>query len=110
MLCTSATITTIDDVSAGFRSSLTIGSDGLALISYSDRANNNLKVAHCSNVACTSVVKTTVNSTADQVGYDTSITIGVDGLGIISYYNTTKDDLEVLHCSNTLCTPHVRRR
>ncbi len=38
------------------------------------------------------------------VGYDTSIAIGADGLGLISYYNATNDDLKIAHCSNTACS------
>ena len=42
--------------------------------------NNSLKVAHCSNIACTSATTATLDS-AGQVGVSTSVTIGVDGLG-----------------------------
>jgi hypothetical protein len=34
---------------------VTIGADGLGLISYLDSSNSDLKVAHCSNVTCTGV-------------------------------------------------------
>ena len=34
---------------------------------------------------------------------DTSIAIGTDGLGLISYYDGTNGDLKVAHCSNSLC-------
>jgi hypothetical protein len=68
-----------------------------------------LKVAHCSDAACTSAITTTVDSTG-KVGYYTSITVGVDGLPIISYMDNSNDDLKLTHCSNTLCTPYVRRR
>jgi hypothetical protein len=40
----------------------------------------------------------------------TSITIGVDGLPIISYYDNTNLDLKVAKCSNALCAPYFRRR
>ncbi len=36
-----------------------------------------------------------------------SITIGVDGLGLISYYDTVTDDLKVNHCSNLACSPRI---
>ena len=99
-----STLTTLD--SAGFLgaySSVTIGADGLGLISYYDSTNQNLKVAHCSNVACTSATITTLDSAGD-VGVYTSITIGADGLGLISYYDQSNSDLKVAHCSNTACT------
>ena len=34
--------------------SVTVGADGLPFISYRDTTNTDLKVAHCSNVSCTS--------------------------------------------------------
>jgi len=36
----------------GYYTSITIGSDGLGLISYYDYGNGHLKVVHCGNVAC----------------------------------------------------------
>lgn len=52
---------------------------------------------------------TTLDS-AGWVGQRTSITIGADGLGLISYFDRTNLDLKVAHCSNTLCVPFHRRR
>jgi hypothetical protein len=37
----------------------------------------------------------------------TSITTGADGLGLISYYDFTNEDLKVAHCDNTFCSPFV---
>ncbi|HKQ36060.1 MAG TPA: hypothetical protein VJT11_12205, partial [Nitrospiraceae bacterium] len=105
-----ATLTTVDSTgSVGQYSSVTIGADGLALISYYDETNGDLKVAHCSNVACTAATLTTVDSTG-SVGQHTSVTIGADGLALISYYDQTNGDLKVAHCSNLLCVPYHRRR
>jgi hypothetical protein len=52
---------------------------------------------------------TTLDSTGN-VGLYTSITIGTDGPRLISYQDGENGDLKVAHCSNTLCTPNVRRR
>ncbi|MBT7832870.1 MAG: hypothetical protein HN667_04420, partial [Chloroflexi bacterium] len=95
----------------GVESSITIGADGLALISYRywNLANNDLKVAHCSNTACTSSTTSTIDSDG-SVGTDTSITIGADGLGLISYNDWFNDDLKVAHCDNAFCSPYFRRR
>ena len=43
----------------------------------------------------------------DVVDY---ITIGTDGLPLISYYDATSANLKVTHCSNTFCVPYFRRR
>ena len=66
-------------------------------------------MAHCLNVTCTAATVSTLDSVGD-VGYDTSITIGTDGLGLISYRDGTNFDLKVAHCSNLACLPHIRRR
>jgi hypothetical protein len=97
-------ITTLDTAGAvGSGTSITTGSDGLGLISYYDLTNTDLKLAHCSNIACTSATLTTLDST-NNVGLKSSITIGPDGLGLISYYDDTNDDLKVAHCNDTICS------
>jgi len=46
-------LTTLDGSgNVGRFSSVIIGTDGLALISYYDATNGDLKVAHCSNLFC----------------------------------------------------------
>ena len=115
--CSSATLTTLDsewrDINntgdLGNYSSVTIGADGLGLISYYDATNADLKVAHCSDAACSSATTITLDSDED-VGMYTSVTIGADGLGLISYYDATHGDLKVAHCANRFCTPNFRRR
>ena len=99
--CTSATFSTLDsDGNVGLNPSLTIGADGLGLISYGDLSTEGIKVAHCSNVPCTAATITPLDTNASS----TSITIGADGLGLISYRDSSADDLKVAHCSNVLCT------
>lgn len=101
-------LTTLDGPgNVGQYTSVTIGADGLGLISYRDLTNRNLKVAHCSNRACTSAALTTLDSTGD-VGQDTSVTIAADGLGLISYYDATNANLKLAHCSDRSCVPHHR--
>ncbi|MBT5893044.1 MAG: hypothetical protein HOH57_04505, partial [Chloroflexi bacterium] len=117
--CTSATISTLDsDGSVGTDTSITIGADGLGLISYYDFTNTALKVAHCSNTMCTLATTSTIDS--DRIsfsgwGYNTSITIGADGLPLISYIQLKEigvadGNLKVAHCDNAFCSPYFRRR
>jgi len=87
----------------GYFTSVTIGTDGLALISYFDGLFADLKVAHCMNLACSSAMPTTLDSTGG-VGSYTSIAVGADGLGLISYFDSFNDDLKVAHCSNVACS------
>jgi cell shape-determining protein MreC len=96
--------TTLDSAgNVGGSSAITVGSDGLGLISYYDHTNNNLKVAHCNDVACTSATVSTIDGTGD-VGAFISITVGSDGLGLIGYYDGANDDLKVAHCNDVACT------
>ena len=88
---------------ASARPAMTIGPDGFALISYEDTTANDLKVAHCTDAACTAFTSATLDSTG-VVGSYPSIAIGTDGLGLISYYDTTNGDLKVAHCSNAACS------
>jgi hypothetical protein len=111
--CTSSAVRTLDTGGSdevGISTSVTIGADGLGLISYYDQTNENLKVAHCNDVGCTGAMVRTVENTTDDVGWDSSVTIGSDGLGLISYYDYTNGDLKVAHCVNAFCTPYFRRR
>jgi hypothetical protein len=102
MLCNSGNISTVVD-SIGWNTSITLGADGLGLISYHASHNGALQILHCGNVLCNSGnITTTVDSSGD-VGRDSSITIGADGLGLVSYWDFYNRDLKVLHCGNTLC-------
>ena len=83
--------------------SIELGSDGRALISYYDGQNGDLKVAHCRNVVCRGAKLTVVDQGGD-VGRWNSVAIGADGLGLISYYDATNADLKVAHCQNVACS------
>ncbi len=100
------TISTVDDPptnSVGSHTSIAIGTDGLPIISYQDNSAANLKVAHCSDVACAGATTTTVDDSAATVGSSTSLAIGVDGLPVISYVDLTNDTLKVAHCNDLAC-------
>ncbi len=112
--CTTVTTTDIDTVGdVGWWSSIKIGSDGLPLISYVHQRTpvpvaftEDLKVAHCHDVACTSATITTLDSAA-RVNDVTSLSIGGDGLGLIAYQDTTSSTgtkMKVAHCLNIACT------
>jgi Calx-beta domain/Domain of unknown function DUF11 len=98
----SHTITTVDSGGVGQHTSVVYGTDGLALISYYDVINGDLKVAHCNDVACTTSTKATLDSTGD-IGRFTSIAIGANGLGVISYLDVTNARLKVARCNDAAC-------
>lgn len=96
--------------SNGMYSSITIGADGNPIISYLDSTNSDLKVVKCGNSSCSSgnFIRT-VDSTGN-VGAYTSITIGTDGLPVVSYYDSSSLDLKVVKCSNPFCVSNWSRR
>lgn len=96
-----ATLDSVGDV--GIQTSVTVGTDGLGLISYGDFTNGDLRVAQCEDVDCTSAATQTLDN-AGIVGASTSVTIGADRLGLISYFGETNGDLKVAHCENVACT------
>jgi len=96
----------------GEHTSITIGVDGLPIISYYDATKTALKVAHCNDVACTSATTTTLagsSSVSNDKGEYSSITIGSDGLPIISFYDAGQDELEIAKCHNIACTSSTIR-
>lgn len=111
--CTAITTNDIDTVGdVGRWSSIKIGSDGLPLISYLTERDatfnwtQDLKVAHCNDIACTSATVTTFDSVA-KIDDVTSLAIGGDGFGLIAYQETvssTSTRMKVAHCLNIACT------
>jgi hypothetical protein len=89
----------------GMHPSIAIGADGYPVISYYDATNGDLKVTKCGDASCipASASLRTLDSTGN-VGMDTSITIGVDGYPIISYYDATNARLKVAHCGDVSCS------
>jgi hypothetical protein len=86
--------------------SVTIGVDGLGLISYNDFVDGKLKVAHCDDAVCSSATVSNLDSVGlTGVGFvrsNTSVAVGADGLGLIAYSDFAAG-LKVAHCTNSLC-------
>ena len=111
--CTGASsLATVDSTGdVGQYTSITLGADELPVISYYDFTNSALKLAKCTNAACNNsiIIRNTVDNVG-TVGQFTSITLGADGLPIISYYDQTNGYLKVAKCTSANCVPFVRRR
>jgi hypothetical protein len=56
------------------------------------------------NIYCSGPLQDPVTiETSPFITYPASITIGGDGLGVISYYDATNADLKVAHCGDSQC-------
>jgi hypothetical protein len=100
-----ATQVTLEPTTVGGSPSIAIGLDGLPLLSYSGNStatSADLVVAHCVNVFCTAITKTSVH-TGTVTGWFTSTAIGGDGLGVVSYHDQTNRNVEVAHCADLTC-------
>lgn len=109
--CLSADIHTLltgGAISQEGSTSIAIGSDGLGLISFfdpnvSDQALD-LKVAHCNDLQCSAADIYMIDNTASTVGKYSAITIGTDGLGLISYLDSSNSTLKAAHCNDIPCS------
>lgn len=96
-----------DPAALGGRNSVTFGADGLPLITYGK--GNGLYLVHCTTATCGSGgagVPTLIESGFD-VGAS-SVRVGDDGLGIISYHDRTAAVLRAAHCGNVACTTSTK--
>ncbi len=97
--------TTVDSAGdVGRDTSLALGSDGFARISYCDYDNEDLKFVQCTNDDCSTKNITTVDSAGD-VGEYTSLAISPDdGYARISYYDLSNSALKFVQCTNDDCS------
>ena len=102
------TVTTVDNsaMNVGNYTSLTIGTDGLPIISYLQYDGNKLRVLKCGNAACSTGNTITIVDDAYAVGYDSAITIAPDGLPVIAYRNGNSENLLFVKCGNRSCSGH----
>ncbi|MBI2122463.1 MAG: hypothetical protein HYT98_05120 [Candidatus Sungbacteria bacterium] len=90
----------------GTYTSLVLGSDGFARISYVDETNGDLKFVRCLDALCSAKNISAVD-TGGVIGEVTSLTLGSDGFGRISYYHDGNDDLKFARCLNADCSSAV---
>ena len=105
--CTSGRNHTLDFDSGGnvgTYNSIAIGADGLPVIAYRDNARHGLRVLKCGTVECsnaTVTARTTVD--AGNLGFHAGIAIDGDSMPVISYYNSSTEDLKLARCITPDC-------
>jgi predicted regulator of Ras-like GTPase activity (Roadblock/LC7/MglB family) len=90
---------------------LAIGADGLPVIAFRDNsAGSAVKVAKCANAACSGASAIATLDTNSTIFADISMTIGADGLPVVSYHDNSIFRQKVVKCANAFCSPFFRRR
>jgi hypothetical protein len=108
--CTSVSLNTIDASSfGGVSPSLAMGTDGLPLISYATGESNSsviaLKMAHCTRPDCLFSTLTTMGGTGHFTELPTSLTLGPDGLGLLTFYDSLSSGTWIIgHCLDFDCS------
>jgi hypothetical protein len=108
--CSASNVRTIIDAAqdGGWYSSIAIGADGFAVVSYHDtRSPGTLKFVKCGNATCSTSVNRII-STVDggdgaNVGTYSALAMPADGLPVISYRDSTNGTLKIVKCSNAAC-------
>ena len=103
--CSSATLTKIGPTAVDIgATSIAIGVDGLPIIAFYDIRAGDLWTIHCANITCTSATSSTKLQSSGDTGDSASITIGLDGMPIIAYVDSTNFSNYVDRCTNMSCT------
>ncbi|BCB78906.1 hypothetical protein GCM10022251_43770 [Phytohabitans flavus] len=107
--CAVSTKVTVDaSGTAGSEPSITVGRDGLAIITHErNDPDRKVVVSHCVNVLCTATTNSVLDTTG-TVGGTPSITIGADGFPVVAYAHGTGPSLRVARCENLACTAATR--
>jgi hypothetical protein len=80
----------------------TIGS-GLPIMSYFDVANSALKVAQCSDAACTGPARISVLDDSGSVGTRRTMLIDSNGLPRIVYQDLSASRVKIVQCATRSC-------
>lgn len=96
-------LTTVDEPQAA-HGAMTIGANGLPIISYYEIVNDDLELYYCTNPSCSSGFVRGLDTSADDVGDGSSIAIADDDRPVVAFYDKTHGWLNVRKCGDSSCT------
>ena len=100
------TLAAVDSTgNVGLHTSLQLNSADRAVISYYDGTNTRLKLAVCTNDACTTRTRTVVDT--GSLGTYTSLQLASGDLPVISYHDSAAGSLKLVRCLDTTCSASV---
>jgi hypothetical protein len=91
--------------------SMVLDAKGNPVVSYYDSSNGKLKILHCDDPNCagdeTGNIATPTDA-AGNVGLFTSLVLDAAGNPVVSYYDFSNGNLNILHCENHTCSDKKR--
>jgi hypothetical protein len=94
--CAAATTVTLDGTpDAGRFASMTVGEDGIPVVSYYDAVAQNLKVVRCTTQLCSAATTPTVVVSDGDVGSNSALAMGLDGVPVIVFHDVTNAAIKV---------------
>jgi len=102
---TGRVITSVDTTGdVGQNTSIALGTDGFARISYYDATNVSLKFVQCTDAACSSGHRNITFVDNGNTGRYSTIAMGTDGFARIGYFDGANAWLKYVKCTNAACT------
>ncbi len=103
--CTSATSQVVDAGNGvGQGVFVTLGDDGLPLMSYREGSKDAAKLARCNDADCTTASIQTLESGTTINQQSVPVVVGIDGMPVVAYRVLGTQELKVVHCDDAACS------
>ena len=82
----------------------------VAVVSYIDSSGIEvaMRIVRCDDAACSSASSTTPETLVGELPMNTALVLDYNGNPTIARFDSSNSKLTVVHCTDPLCTPHVR--